>query len=51
MIEITEKEEKIMFHTLGYDYQPRWNDDKGGYRNWFSDSPKSYIEWKSEVEE
>lgn len=36
MIEITEKEEKIMFHTLGYDYQPRWNDDKGGYRNWFA---------------
>ena len=36
MIEITEKEEKIMFHTLGYDYQPRWNDDKGSYRNWFA---------------
>ena len=34
-MEITEKEEKIMFHTLGYDYQPRWNDDRGGYRNWF----------------
>lgn len=31
--EITEKEERIMFHTLGYEYQPRWNDDKGGYRN------------------
>lgn len=39
MIEITEKEEKIMFHTLGYDYQPRWNDDKGGYRNWFGVYP------------
>ena len=36
MIEITEKEEMIMFHTLGYDYQPRWNDDKGSYRNWFA---------------
>ena len=36
MIEITEKEERIMFHTLGYDYQPRWNDDKGSYRNWFA---------------
>ena len=35
MIEFTPKEEKIMFHTLGYDYQPHWNDDKGGYRNWF----------------
>lgn len=32
---LSEKEEQIMFHTLGYDYQPRWNDDKGGYRNWF----------------
>lgn len=29
------KEEQILFHTLGYDYQPRWNDTKGGYRNWF----------------
>lgn len=38
-MEITEKEEKIMFHTLGYDYQPRWNDDKGGYRNWFGIYP------------
>jgi hypothetical protein len=39
MIEITEKEEKIMFHTLGYEYQPRWNDDRGGYRNWFGIYP------------
>lgn len=37
--ELTEKEEKIMFHTLGYEYQPRWNDDKGGYRNWFGIYP------------
>ena len=28
-----------MFHTLGYDYQPNWNDDKGGYRNWFDIYP------------
>ena len=28
-------EEKILFHTLGYDYEPRWNDDRGGYRNYF----------------
>ena len=51
MIEITEKEEKIMFHTLGYDYQPRWNDDKGGYRNWFGIYPSEdngdYIAIKS----
>ena len=39
MIEITEKEEKIMFHTLGYAYKPNWNDDKGGYRNWFGIYP------------
>lgn len=46
---MTEKEERIMFHTLGYDYQPRWNDNKGGYRNWFGiysreDSIKSLVE-------
>ena len=54
MTEITEKEERIMFHTLGYDYQPRWNDDKGGYRNWFGIYPrednKDYITIKSLVE-
>ena len=54
MTEITEKEEKIMFHTLGYDYQPRWNDDKGGYRNWFGIYPSEdngdYIAIKSLVE-
>lgn len=52
--EITEKEEKIMFHTLGYDYQPRWNDDKGGYRNWFgicpSEDNEDYIAIESLVE-
>ena len=52
--EITEKEEKIMFHTLGYDYKPRWNDDKGGYRNWFGIYPNEndadYIAIKSLVE-
>lgn len=53
-MEITEKEERIMFHTLGYDYQPRWNDDKGGYRNWFgiypSEDNKDYIAIQSLVE-
>ena len=34
-MKLLEKEEQIMFHTLGYEYKPRWNDDKGGYRNWF----------------
>ena len=51
---MTEKEERIMFHTLGYDYQPRWNDDKGGYRNWFGIYPREddndYIIIKSLVE-
>lgn len=32
---MTRAEEEIMFHTLGYDYNPRWNDNNGGYRNWF----------------
>lgn len=54
MTEITEKEERIMFHTLGYDYQPRWNDNKGGYRNWFGIYPREddndYIIIKSLVE-
>ena len=48
------KEEQILFHTLGYDYQPRWNDAKGGYRNWFGIYPneddKDYIAIKSLVE-
>jgi hypothetical protein len=39
MIEITEREEKVMFHTLGYEYKPNWNDDRGGYRNWFGIYP------------
>lgn len=51
---MTEKEERIMFHTLGYDYQPRWNDNKGGYRNWFGIYPREddndYIIIKSLVE-
>lgn len=51
---MTDKEERIMFHTLGYDYQPRWNDNKGGYRNWFGIYPreddKDYIIIKSLVE-
>jgi hypothetical protein len=37
--EITEKEEKIMFHTLGYDYQPRWNGTRHESRNWFGIYP------------
>ena len=52
--EITEKEEKIMFHTLGYDYKPRWNDDKGGYRTCFGIYPNEndadYIAIKSLIE-
>lgn len=54
MTEITEKEEKVMFHTLGYEYKPRWNDDKGGYRNWFGIYPSEdngdYVAIKSLVE-
>ena len=54
MTEITEKEEKVMFHTLGYDYQPRWNDDRCSYRNWFGIYPNEdngdYITIKSLVE-
>lgn len=33
--ELNEKELKLMFHTLGYDFTPRWNDTKGGFRNHF----------------
>lgn len=51
-VEITEKEERIMFHTLGYDYQPRWNDTVS-YRNWFgiypSEDNEDYIAIKSLV--
>ena len=34
-INLTKNEEQILFHTLGYDYEPRWNDNRGGYRNYF----------------
>lgn len=54
MNNLTENEEKILFHTLGYEYRPRWNDDKGGYRNWFGVYPSEdngdYIAIKSLVE-
>jgi hypothetical protein len=54
MTEITEKEEKIMFHTLGYDYQPRWNEDRMENRNWFgiypSEDNDDYVVVKSLVE-
>lgn len=54
MAEVTEREEKVMFHALGYEYQPRWNDDKGGYRNWFGIYPNEndadYIAIKSLLE-
>lgn len=33
--ELNEKELKLMFHTLGYDFTPRWNDERGGFRNHF----------------
>ena len=33
--ETNEIELKLMFHTLGYDFTPRWNDEKGGFRNYF----------------
>lgn len=38
---LTNKEEQILFHTLGYDYNPRWNDDRRGCRNYFCTSGKS----------
>ena len=47
-------EEEILFHTLGYDYNPRWNDDIGGYRNYFCTTENSedddYITIQSLVE-
>lgn len=39
---LTQNEEKIMFHTLGYNWKPRWNESRNENRNWFgtsSDSP------------
>lgn len=54
MTEITEKEEKIMFHTLGYDYQPRWNEYRKENRNWLgiypSEDNDDYVVVKSLVE-
>ena len=34
-VNLTKNEEQILFHTLGYSYEPIWNDDRGGYRNYF----------------
>lgn len=39
MTEISKEEELIMFHTLGYNCKPIWNDNAGGYRNWFGIYP------------
>lgn len=41
MNELNKSEEHILFHTLGYDYEPRWNDNRGGYRNWFGTTSNS----------
>lgn len=41
--ELTTVEEKILFHTLGYDYEPRWNDNNGGYRNFFATTDSNDI--------
>ena len=51
---MTKNEEQILFHSLGYDYEPRWNDDRGGYRNYFCTTGNSedndYITIQSLVE-
>ena len=40
-MKLSEKEEKILFHTLGYDYNPDWDTRNGGYRNYFASSGKA----------
>ena len=39
MMELTQAEEKIMFHTLGYSFQPGWNETRTENRNWFGINP------------
>lgn len=36
---MTEKEEEILFHTLGYNYNPRWNEKRKESRNWYGITP------------
>ena len=36
---MTEKEEQILFHTLGYEYKPNWNDKRRENRNWYGITP------------
>ena len=38
---LTETEEQLLFHTLGYDYEPRWNDKRREERNWFGTNPSN----------
>ena len=34
--DLSEKELDYMFHSLGYDFNPEWYDNRGGYRNHFA---------------
>lgn len=40
-------EEKILFHTLGYAYQPRWNEERKEDRNFYGITPCESDEYKS----
>lgn len=41
--QLTEKELDYMFHSLGYDFNPKWYDNRGGYRNHFATSSEDPI--------
>ncbi len=36
---LSEKEEQILFHTLGYEYKPIWNAERREDRNWIALNP------------
>lgn len=52
---MTKQDEHILFHTLGYNYNPQWYETRGDYRNFFgiypSDEDSDYIRIKELVKD
>lgn len=37
--QLSEAEERLLFHALGYSYEPRWNEGRREERNWIGIPP------------
>ena len=46
-INLTKNEEQILFHTLGYSYEPYWNEKRREDRNFYGITPCESDEYKS----